>query len=123
MYQPNIGQFSFLNPANLVSIATQPQVISAGLQFYSQKQAQDQAKKAQQQQFIRDIKEQETQYLTEKGRLATDIEIAKLRAQAASSAVQQSGFFGLSQTKILVLGGLGAIAIMGAVVYLIRRKK
>lgn len=119
----SLGQFSFLNPSNLINIATQPQVISAGLQFYSQKKAQESAEKQQKQDLIRDIKEQETQYLTEKGRLATDVEIAKLRAQAAIQAGQQTGIFGLSQTKLLVLGGLGAVSIMGLVFYLVKRKK
>lgn len=121
---PNdLGQFDFfISPGKILDFATSPTGISTGLQLWLQRRGQDiQAtgiKKDAQQGQARI----ESDALTAQQRLLTDIEIERLRAQAAMQATKDTGMFGLSQTKILAITGVVIVGIMGLTIYAKTRK-
>ena len=122
MYQYySIDNLGFI--PNLINVATQPGVIGAGIQLYQVKRADDLARKEAKREHQREILAIEQQGLSEKGSQATSIEIERLRALSQREAAEKAGMFGLSQTKVLALAGVGAIAVMGVVVFLARNKK
>lgn len=118
----NLGLFPGGIPG-LISTATQPGVIAAGFQIYQGQRAQELAKKEAKREHQRELQRIEQEGLSEKGRQATSIEIERLKAIAQREATEKAGLFSLSQTKVLALAGVGAITVMGLIVYFVRKSK
>ena len=52
-------------------------------------------------------------YMTEKERIAANIEIQRIRSQFELLTAQESSRYGLGMTKILALAGVGSIGLIG----------
>lgn len=62
-------------------------------------------------------------HLSEKDQIAAQIEIAKIQAGLAQVSGLHSGKFGVENTKIVAIGGVASVALIGLFVFLTKRGK